>query len=175
MRGNVGAGAALLSLAVVSLCGVASAKHAQVPVMRLFASTEVMAPPSAVWSEITTGKNLVTWCPEWKSTRNASVNLTKVGDVLDYSDEFGNGGSSIVTYLVKDKELRVAHEPNKGDYMCQAKLILAPTATGTRVEYWEQYTDESSPRDMDATALKMETSMAQNMAALKKGCETTKK
>lgn len=175
MSRRIGAGAALLGLAVVSLCGVAAASHSQVPVMRFHASTEVMAPPPAVWSQITMGKNLVTWCPEWKSAKNASVNLMKVGDVLDFSDEFGNGGRSIVTYMVKDKELRVAHEPSKGDYMCQAKLILTPTAKGTMVEYWEQYTDESSPRDMDATAMKMETSMAQNMAALKKGCETMKK
>jgi hypothetical protein len=67
--------------------------------------------------------------------------------------------------------LRVAHEPSKGDYMCQAKLILVPTASGTTVRYWEQYTDESSPTDQEATAGKMETEMAATLAALKRGVE----
>ena len=46
--------------------------------------------------------------------------------------------------------------PTKGDYMCQAKFILEPDGAGTRVTYWEQYTDESLPTDVQATAQKME-------------------
>jgi len=154
-----------------TLASPSAAKHSQVPVVRLHAEAEIAAPPATVWAHLTTGKNLVTTCPVWKSARNAAVSLAKVGDVLDFTDEWGNGGRSVVTYIVKGKELRVAHEPNKGDYMCQAKLILTPTATGTKVDYWEQYTDESSATDMDATAGKMETEMAQTLAAVKQGCE----
>ena len=157
------------SLAVVAT--TASAEHKQVPVMRVHAEVEVMAPPAVVWSHLTGGKNLVTWCPQWKSPKNAAVNLTRVGDVLDYTDEWGNGGRSIVTYMVRDRELRVAHEPTKGDYMCQGKFMLTPTASGTVVHLWDQYTDESSPADMAATAGKMETELAQTLAALKKSCE----
>ena len=76
-----------------------------------------------------------------------------------------------MTYLAKDRELRVAHEPTKGDYMCQAKIVLERSGPGTRVHLWEQYTDESSPADMQATAQKMETELASTLAALKKGLE----
>ena len=161
--------AALACLA--ALVSSALAKHAQVPVVRLHSQAEIAAPPAAVWAHLTSGKSLVTWCPVWKNGKNAAVNLTRVGDVLDYSDEWGNGGRSVVTYLVRGKELRVAHEPDKGDYMCQAKIVLTPTAGGTRVDYWEQYTDESAPKDMEATAAKMETEMTGMLAAVKKGCE----
>lgn len=162
---------ALAASALAAWSPIAAAKRMQVPVVRLYASAEIAGPPSAVWAQMTAGKNLVTWCPMWKSARNAAVNIAKVGDVLDYSDDWGNGGRSVVTYCVKDRELRVAHEPNKGDYMCQAKFILTPAAAGTKVEYWEQYTDESGPRDMEATAGKMETEMGALLAAVKRGCE----
>ena len=149
----------------------ANAEHKQVPVVRVHAETEVAAPPTAVWAYMTTGKNFITWCPQWKNPSNARINLAKVGDVLEYSDEWGNGGRSVVTYLVRNREIRVAHEPAKGDYMCQAKLVLTPTARGTRVSYWDQYTDESPPPDLEATAGKMENELQQTLAALRKGVE----
>lgn len=153
------------------LASAAPADMKQVPVVRLHAAAEIAAPPAAVWAQITQGKNLVTWCPVWKSAKNAAVSLARVGDVLDYRDEWGNGGQSVVTFLAKDRELRVAHEPAKGDYLCQAKLVLAPTARGTKVDYWEQYTDESSAADLQATAGKMQGAMARTLASLKAGAE----
>ncbi len=159
------------TLALTAWLSVAAAKHVQIPVVRFHSEVEVAAPPSAVWAWMTSGKNLVTWCPQWKSAKNSSSNLSHLGEVLDYTDEWGNGGRSVVTYSAKDKELRVAHEPNKGDYMCQAKFMLSPTAAGTRVEFVEQYTDESKPDDMEATAKKMEAEMQETLASLKRGVE----
>ncbi len=152
-------------------CSTALAEHSQVPVARIHAQAQVAAPPAAVWAWMIQGRNLVTWCPGWKSPANAKANISKVGDVLEYTDEWGNGGRSVVTYLLKNKELRVAHEPTKGDYMCQAKVILEPVGSGTRVHLWDQYTDESSPADAQATAQKMETELANMLASLKKGVQ----
>jgi hypothetical protein len=140
----------------------------QVPVVRLEAHAEISAPPAAVWKHMTTGKNLVTWCPVWKSPSNAKINISKVGDVLDFTDQWGGGGRSIVTYLDLDKEIRVAHEPTDGSYLCQSRLVLAPAGSGTRVAYMEQYTDESSAEDLKATAAKVEEEMKETLAALKK-------
>jgi len=160
-----------IPVAALALASVVRAEHRQVPVMRVHAETEIAAKPATVWAQITTGRNLVTWCPQWKSPKNASVFLTRVGDVLDYTDEWGNGGRSVVTYLKKNAELRVAHEPASGAYMCQGKLILTPTGDGTKVALWDQYTDESSAADAAATAEKMEKELAETLAALKRGCE----
>jgi polyketide cyclase/dehydrase/lipid transport protein len=135
------------------------------------ADAVVNAAPAAIWVHMTRGKNLVTWCPMWKSAKNAAMNLSRVGDVLDYTDQWQNGGRSVVTYLVGNKEIRVAHEPSNGSYMCQAKLVLEPQGKGTLVHYWEQYTDESSPADLQATATKMQAEMDQTLADLKKQVE----
>jgi len=153
------------------ISGSALAAPQQVPVVRLHNQIEVAAPPAAVWNYLTTGANFATWCPEWKAPANAKVHLTRVGDVVDYSDAWGNGGRSIVTYFNRNHELRVAHEPNKGDYMCQAKLVLEPSGTGTVVTFWEQYTDESGPTNLDATATRMQDEFVASLAALKKGIE----
>ena len=161
----------LSSVIVLAATPAAFADHTQVPVVRVHAQAQIAAPPTAVWAWMTQGKNLVTWCPQWKAPANAMASITRVGDVLEYTDEWGNGGRSIVTYMVKGKELRVAHEPNKCDYMCQAKFILEPVGAGTRVQLWDQYTDESPATDLQATAQKMETELARTLAALKRGVE----
>jgi uncharacterized protein YndB with AHSA1/START domain len=168
-RASMGLALAAAAGAAIATRGMAETK--QVPVVRIHHQVDVAAPPAAVWAYLTQGKNLVTWCPEWKAPSNTKVSIAKVGDVLDYSDEWGNNGRSIVTYLVKDKELRVAHEPNKGDYMCQAKLVLTPAAKGTTVHFWEQYTDESVAKDLEATAQKMDVEILGALTALKKGIE----
>ena len=88
-----------ISLALIALAALAAlafpvavlAEHAQMPVVRVHAETEVMAKPGVVWAHLTTGRNLVTWCPQWKSPKNASLLLTRVDDVLDYTDEWGHG------------------------------------------------------------------------------------
>jgi polyketide cyclase/dehydrase/lipid transport protein len=159
------------SLASIVLSSPASAEMKQVPTVRLHAQAMVNAPAGALWARMTRGKNLATWCPMWKSPKNATAVLAKVGDVLDYSDAWGNGGRSVVTYIVRDKEIRVAHEPTNGSYMCQAKLVLTPEGRGTLVHYWEQYTDESGPKDLEATAAKMQSEMDRTLADLKRAVE----
>lgn len=164
--------ATLAVLTALALAAPAArADYKQVPVVRHTAQIEIAAPAAAVWAQLTQGKNLVTWCPVWKSASNAKVALAKVGDVLDYTDEFGNGGRSVVTYLSRLKEIRVAHEPNDGSYLCQAKITLTAKGGSTVVQYVEQYTDESAPADLEATAKKMETEMSTALASLKKGAE----
>jgi hypothetical protein len=55
--------------------------------------------------------------------------------------------------------------------MCQAKLVLTPAAKGTTVHFWEQYTDESVAKDLEATAQKMDVEILGALTALKKGIE----
>jgi hypothetical protein len=161
--------AALLAIALAS-----PAPAARVQAMRLTAEADVVASPDAVWDWIANGKNLVTWCPVWKSEENAKVEISKVGDVLDFTDEWGNGGRSVVTYLEKGKELRVAHEPDNGSYVCQSKFTLAPTSTGTHVTWVEQYTDDQPAEAADATAADMQAGMSVTLEALKAGVEGAK-
>jgi uncharacterized protein YndB with AHSA1/START domain len=161
----------LFALTILSVPAVAAAKPQEVPTVRLSAEAQIAAPPATVWTHLTTGKSLVTWCPVWKSEANSAIQLTKVGDVLEFTDEWGNGGRSIVTFLAKDKELRVAHEPTNGSYMCQAKLVLEPKAGGTLVRYIESYTDESAPADRMATATKTAAGMAATLNSLKAQAE----
>ena len=167
----IGLRGAVLALALAAIAGTASADHRQITMISLHSEIEIAARPAAVWTFITTGKNYATWCPSWKAARNARIDITRAGDVLDYMDEFGNGGRSIVTYAVRNRELRVAHEPNKGDYVCQAKFLLTPSGRGTKLEFWDQYTDESAEADREATIAKMQTGSDQTLAAIKQAME----
>lgn len=164
--------ASILAVALVA-CAAASARAVwkQVPVVRHTSEVDIKATPAAIWTRLTAGKNLATWCPVWKAPANARITLTKVGDVLDFTDEWGNGGRSVVTYLARNKELRVVHEPSNGSYLCQAKLVLEPKGAVTHVTFVEEYTDESKAEDLKATAEKMEAEMGATLAALKKAAE----
>jgi len=160
-------GVTVLALATAAFAGPPTT----VPTVRLTATTEIAAKPTAVWDYMTSGATLVTWCPYWKSPDNKNVDLDAVGAVLEFTDDWGGGGRSIVTYLDPGKELRVAHEPNDGSYMCQSKLVLTPGESGTKVVYDEQYTDDQDAKNREATAAKMQTSMEETLATLKSGVE----
>lgn len=163
--------ASSLVLCLVAFVPAARAAQKQIPVMRIEVEQEMAASPATVWTHLTTGRNLVTWCPVWKGAKNVTVHIAKVGDVLDYSDPWGHSGRSVVTFVASGKELRVAHEPSDGSYMCQSRFTLTPKGAGTLVKYVEQYTDESSPADMAATAGKMDAGLRGELAPLKKAVE----
>ncbi len=162
---------AVLALGLTLLSATAAADSQQVAFVKIHATARIAAPPSVVWAHVTQGRNLVTWCPEWKAAGNARVTIAHIGDVLDYTDAFGNGGRSVVTFLVPNRELRVAHEPVKGDYVCQAKFVLTPVAGGTKVDFWDCYSDASVPADLKATEGKMDAEAAATLAALKQQVE----
>jgi len=161
----------LAALGCVSSLAYAAEAPREIPMVRVHAQTTVTASPAAVWSEMTQGKNLVTWCPIWKNPSNAKVAIAKVGDVLDFTDEWGHGGRSVVTYLARDRELRIAHEPNDGSYVCQAKMVLTPKGNTTVVDYWEQYSDESAAPNRAATMSKMESEVNRTLANMKSAVE----
>lgn len=161
----------LLSLALLWPAEPVGAEVRTIPVVSITAEVTINASPAAVWAQLTEGKNLVVWCPVWKNGKNATVRLTRVGDSLDFTDAWGNGGRSIVTYFAPAKELRVAHEPENGSYLCQARVTLAATGATTRLSWVERYTDESAEADRNATATRMSADMNTTLQTLKAKAE----
>lgn len=112
----------------------------------------VQAPPAAVWSALTDADKVQSWCPLWKDAK-MTKSLTAVGQTLDFMDDYGNAGKSVVIYLDPGKELRLAHVPDNGSYVCQAVIRLTPDGTGTKVHFSEQYSDApDAPLDKDTAA-----------------------
>ncbi len=159
------------ALMLISAVLALGAAPATLPSVRLTEDVEVAAPPARVWEQVTVGRHLVVWCPVWKSEGNTTARISAVGDVLQFRDAWGNRGRSVVTYLVPLQEVRVTHEPDDGSYVCQARLVLTPTAKGTRVRWMETYTDDSPPKDRDATAQKTLREMRESLTRLKAGAE----
>ena len=159
-----------LALAVTAV----SADVETATMVRLTDWVEVDAPPPIVWRTITSGKDL-SWTPYWDSEANRKVQIVKVGDTLEFHDAWGNKGLSVVTYLEPYRELRIAHEPTDGSYICQLRLTLEATGdSATTVTYTEQYTDESGVEDMEATASEMEAQIGESLAALARKAEANK-
>lgn len=161
---------AVLVLFVVAT-GVVAASKDEIRMVRLTDEIQIDAAPSDVWTMMTSGASLIAWCPYWRSEANAKVTITKVGDVLEFQDEWGNTGRTVITFFEAGRELRMAHEPADGSYVCHAQLTLKPDGDRTVVSYVEQYSDESGAADAEATAGKMGEQMSATLQALKRGVE----
>lgn len=161
----------VVAILCVLATGLLASTRDEVSMVRLTDEVEISAAPAEVWAQMTSGASLIAWCPYWRSEANAKVKIEKVGDVLEYQDEWGNTGRTVITFIEKGKELRMAHEPADGSYVCHARLILKAAGDKTTVSYVEQYTDESKPADANATAAKMGEQMKATLQALKKAVE----
>jgi hypothetical protein len=158
-------------LACAALAGPARAEVHRVATTGIHSQIRIDAGAAAIWRYATQGSHFASWMPAWKQPRNARINLVRVGDWLDSVDDWNNKGRSVVTYLSRDRELRLANDPLDGSFMCQTKLVLNPDGAGTMVQLSEQYTDESSAADAGATAAKVQAGLDRSLRSLKAAVE----
>lgn len=139
----------------------------QIVTARLHSQIHIDASAPAIWNYATRGRNFDEWMPMWNQPRNARINLVAVGNWLRFVDDWNNKGRSVVTYLSRNKEVRLANDPEDGSFMCQVKLTLDLDGVGTIVHLYEQYTDESAPSEFNTTAQKVQASMDRSLKSLK--------
>jgi hypothetical protein len=119
------------------------------------ATIELKVPPAKVWATITSvdGFSALTGFKAGGGT------FTKIGDSAP-AQAWEDTGRLVVTELVPGKELRVAFEPAQGHYLCQKRLLLTPTSEGTKLEYWDRYTDDQPNADQTAQQVAADTEKA---------------
>jgi len=163
-------------LCCVALTGAGRAEMKQIQTARLHSQAHVDAAAAPIWAYAIRGSNFEEWMPLWNRPRNARINLVKVGDWLHFIDEWNNKGRSVVTYIERNKELRLANDPDDGSFMCQVKLTLEPDAGGgTMVHLYEQYTDEGPAGEFNATAQKVQAGMDRALKSLKTEMESRRR
>jgi hypothetical protein len=160
-----------VAFALVAIAGAAAGAenaHAQerITMVRLESRVEITAPAAIVWARLTRGADLAACFPVWKAPENAERTLAAPGDRLEFTDEWGNRGLSVVTFVASGQELRIADEPLDGSYVCQTRFVLEASGSGRTLLRWiESYSDESSPEDQAATAAKVRAGMEKALAA----------
>ncbi len=133
-------------------------------------AAQINAPAAKVWTALTDKDKAMSWCPMWKNAKSPQP-LTKVGNTMEFVDDWKNAGKSVVIYVDAGKELRIAHVPDNGSYMCQAKIVLTPDGNTTHVKVTEQYSDAfDAPTDKDTAAM-TQKEIAAMLAALKGAAE----
>ena len=166
MRKSLGL-AALLVLAATAAMGTGGVSVSKMALVTIDGSVEIGAPPAEVWSALTDGDKVQSWCPMWKKAPVATRSLASLGASIAFQDEYGNAGKSVVIYVEPAKELRVAHVPDNGSYLCQAKFVLEGKGSGTVVKVTEQYSDALEvPTDRD-TATTTKNAIAKYLGDLK--------
>ncbi len=159
-----------LLLGVVAVASGQTVAVSKMALMTFTGTMEVKAPPAQVWAALTDGAKIQSWYPGWKGATGVK-SLAVMGASIAYKDEWGNPGKSVVLYAMKDKELRLAHVPDDGSYVCQVKFKLEPKGAGTMVTATDQYSDNLDvPLDRD-TAATAKASMMKYLAALKATAE----
>ena len=128
---------------------------------------EIGAPPATVWSALTDADKVQSWCPIWTQPPMGAKSLATMGAMVAFKDEYGNTGRSVVIYVDPAKELRIAHVPDNGSYVCQVKFLLEGKGGATVVKVTEQYSDAMDvPTDRD-TALTTKNGIAKSLTDLK--------
>jgi hypothetical protein len=159
------------TLSALVLCtvlpGAGRAELKQIVTVRLHSQIHIDASSRAIWNYATRGSNFDEWMPMWDLPRNARINLVAVGNWLRFVDDWNNKGRSVVTYISRNKEVRLTNDPEDGSFMYQVKLILDLDGQGTLVHLYEQYTDESTPTEFSAAAQKVQVSMDRALKSLK--------
>jgi len=169
----------LIPLCVLLCCaaftGEGRAEMKQVQTAQVHSQLHVDAAAAPIWAYVTRGSNFEDWMPLWNRPRNARINLVQVGNWLQFIDEWNNKGRSVVTYIARNKEVRLANDPEDGSFMCQVKLLLEPDPHGTVVHLYEQYTDESPAGEFNATAQKVQAGLDRALRSLKTEVEGRKR
>jgi uncharacterized protein YndB with AHSA1/START domain len=109
------------------------------------ATLELKAPPAKVWSVVTS----VDGFTALTGFKASGGRFSKIGDSVP-GQAWEDKGRLVVTEFVPEKELRVTWEPAQGHYLCQKRIVLTPTSGGTRLEYWDRYTDDQPNADQTA-------------------------
>jgi len=166
----------VLTAAAELAAGFAAAGPATVSKTALItieASIEIAAPAGKVWTVLTDAEKAAGWCPYWTGGTGKDA-LASVGRTVAFHDEYGNSGRSVVLYADPARELRVAHVPDNGSYLCETKFTLTPKGSSTRLRMIEQYSDQLDvPVDRD-TAASTSQSIGTQLQALKQLAETGK-
>jgi uncharacterized protein YndB with AHSA1/START domain len=148
---------ALAAALVIGVVG-AGAAHGALTVKKgtlvtIPATLELKAPPSKVWAAITSLEGF-TALTGFKASGGST--FRKIGDSAA-AQSWEDKGRLVVTELVPEKELRVSFEPAQGHYLCQKRIVLSPSAGGTRLEYWDRYTDDQPNAEETAKQVVAET------------------
>jgi uncharacterized protein YndB with AHSA1/START domain len=159
-------GAMLALLCLPLLLNAREIGASKMALVTLQGEMEIDASQSKVWSALTDAETAQSWCPYWQESRSSEP-MNAVGQSMAYKDSWGNGGKSVVIYAEEAKELRIAHVPNDGSYVCQVKFTLEGNGSGTMVSVTEQYSDNLDvPLERD-TAKLVSHEIERYMTALK--------
>lgn len=149
-----------LALAAVIL-GAAVAQGAlsvkKTSLITIPATFEVKASAEKVWTAVTSWEGFGA-LTGFKPT-GPEKSFSKVGDSVA-AQVWEDKGRLVVTELVPGKELRVAWEPANASYLCAKRVVLSPAGSGTKVEYWDRYTDDQLNADETAKQVAADTEKA---------------
>lgn len=130
-----------------------TASVSKMALITIRASVEIDAPIDDVWTTLTQTDLAHSWYPGWKNAGGTTA-LNRVGSTIRFDDGYGNSGLSVVLYVDPGAELRVAHAPDNGSYLCQVRFKLSQRPGKTVVEVTEQYSDDINvPTDRDTAQM----------------------
>ncbi len=117
---------------------------------------EVKAPIAKVWAAASSVEGFCAITGFVPDPGAPTKRFAAIGDAVPAS-VWTDRGMLVATYVAEEKELRVTWEVASGAYLCGKRLVLSPTAAGTRVEYWDRYTDDQANVDETAAAVVKDT------------------
>lgn len=148
----------LLALAL-ALTGPSSAMEVvarKTALVTIPAAFEVKAPVAKVWTVASSVEGFCTLTGFVPDAAAKTKAFAAIGDALP-ATVWTDKGMLVATHVTKEKDLRVTWEVATGAYLCGKRIVLSPTPAGTKVEYWDRYTDDQANVDETAAAVVKDT------------------
>jgi hypothetical protein len=123
---------------------------------------EVAAPPTRVWSVLTSAEGFSALTGFEIATAERSRTFARVGDHVN-AKVWSDTGRLVVTHIAAGRELRVAWEPGNASYVCAKRIILHPKGKISEIDYLDRYSDDQP--NADATAARVAAATRQHIAA----------
>ena len=120
------------------------------------ATFEVKAPVATVWALASSVNGFCALTGFVPDAAAKTKTFAALGDAVK-ATVWSDTGTLVATHVTKEKDLRVTWEVANGAYLCAKRVVLSPTPTGTKIEYWDRYTDDQANVDETAAAVVKDT------------------
>ena len=128
----------------------------QTALISITAHLDLKAGPAKVWSVLANVESFGALTGFKPDPAGKGHSFSRLGDSVAASI-WGDKGYLIVTTFNPGRELRVTWEAENGSYLCEKRIVLAGSGTGTSMDYMDRYSDDQPNAAETAQKVREET------------------
>jgi hypothetical protein len=136
---NISIKTSIISIAIFASLSLAGPKD--LALVRMEKSIDLKGAPAEIWEKLVSPAGQMA-LGGFKSDLSP-VAFTKIGDNQHGACQ-GDKGTLVVTHYMAGKEIRISFDPDNGAYVCQTRVSISASGTGTHLVFQDWYSEEKA-------------------------------